>query len=54
VPIVNSYMMYHALADNGVTVQFVAYPVQSHFPDDPVHVSDVYRRWVEWLTKYAH
>ncbi|HLJ83120.1 MAG TPA: S9 family peptidase [Candidatus Eremiobacteraceae bacterium] len=54
VPIVNSYMMYHALADYGVTVQFVAYPVQSHFPDDPVLVSDVYRRWVEWLTKYAH
>jgi dipeptidyl aminopeptidase/acylaminoacyl peptidase len=53
VPIVNSYMMYHALADRGVTVQFHAYPVQSHFPGDPVHVSDVYRRWVEWVTKYA-
>ncbi len=54
VPIVNSYMMYHALADRGVTVQFIAYPAESHFPDDPVRVSDVYRRWVEWLVKYAH
>ena len=53
VPIVNSYMMYHALADRGVTVRFFAYPADSHFPDDPVRVADVYTRWVAWLVKYA-
>ncbi|HKW44368.1 MAG TPA: S9 family peptidase, partial [Candidatus Eremiobacteraceae bacterium] len=53
VPIVNSYEMYHALKDRGVTVQFIAYPVDVHFPDDPVRESDVDRRWIAWLEKYA-
>jgi len=53
VPIVNSYEMYHALKDHGVTVQFIAYPVDVHFPTDPVRETDVERRWVDWLAKYA-
>jgi dipeptidyl aminopeptidase/acylaminoacyl peptidase len=53
VPIVNSYEMYHALKDHGVTVQFIAYPVDVHFPDDPVREADVDRRWISWLEKYA-
>jgi dipeptidyl aminopeptidase/acylaminoacyl peptidase len=52
VPITNSYDMYHALKDNGVTVQFIAYPVSGHFPGDPVRATDVMRRWVEWMDKY--
>ena len=53
VPIVNSYEMYHALKDHGVTVQFIAYPVDVHFPDDPVRDTDIERRWVDWLVKYT-
>jgi dipeptidyl aminopeptidase/acylaminoacyl peptidase len=53
VPIVNSYEMYHALKDHGVTVQFIAYPVDVHFPNDPVRETDVDRRWIEWLAKYT-
>jgi dipeptidyl aminopeptidase/acylaminoacyl peptidase len=53
VPIVNSYEMYHALKDHGVTVRFVAYPVDVHYPGDPVRNEDVTRRWIAWLTKYA-
>ena len=53
VPIINSYEMYHALKDHGVTVQFIAYPVNSHFPGDPVREADVDRRWIAWLEKYA-
>ncbi|HEY7981829.1 MAG TPA: S9 family peptidase [Candidatus Eremiobacteraceae bacterium] len=53
VPIINSYEMYHALKDHGVTVQFIAYPLDVHFPDDPVRQADVYRRWIAWLEKYA-
>jgi dipeptidyl aminopeptidase/acylaminoacyl peptidase len=49
VPITQSYKLYHALKDNNVPVQFVAYPVSGHFPGDPVRQKDVYRRWVEWL-----
>jgi dipeptidyl aminopeptidase/acylaminoacyl peptidase len=40
------------LADNGLLVKFVAYPVAVHFPDDPVRYQDVYRRWLDWLDQY--
>jgi dipeptidyl aminopeptidase/acylaminoacyl peptidase len=52
VPVAQSYELYHALKDNGVPVKFVAYPVSGHFPNDPVRVTDVYRRWVDWLDLY--
>jgi dipeptidyl aminopeptidase/acylaminoacyl peptidase len=52
VPITQSYEMYHALKDHGVTVDFWAYPVAGHFPGDPVRSLDVYRRWIDWLAKY--
>lgn len=52
VPLVNSYEWYHALRDNGVTVEFWAYPADTHFPGDIVQQTDVYRRWVGWMTKY--
>ncbi|NOZ77697.1 MAG: S9 family peptidase [Acidobacteria bacterium] len=52
VPLVNSYEWYHALRDNGVTVTFYAYPENTHFPHDIVQVTDVYRRWVNWMKKY--
>ena len=52
VPITNSYKLYHALKDNGTTVQFVAYPVAGHFPSDPVRSEDVQKRWLGWLEQY--
>jgi len=52
VPIINSYEMYHALHDNGVTTEFFAYPTDTHFPGGIVRRTDVYKRWVEWLEKY--
>jgi dipeptidyl aminopeptidase/acylaminoacyl peptidase len=52
VPLVNSYEWYHALRDAGVEVQFFAYPVDTHFPRDIVRTTDVYRRWVEWMTQH--
>ncbi len=52
VPLVNSYEWYHALRDNGVTVEFWAYPADTHFPGDIVQQTDVYRRWVGWMKKY--
>lgn len=52
VPITQSYEMYHALKDNGVTTQFFAYPVAGHFPGDPVHRQDVMTRWIGWLNQY--
>ncbi|HET9819015.1 MAG TPA: S9 family peptidase [Rhodanobacteraceae bacterium] len=52
VPLVNSYEWYHALRDNGVTVEFWAYPADTHFPRDIVQTTDVYRRWVDWMKQY--
>lgn len=52
VPIPQSFEMYHALKDNGVTTKFIAYPVGGHFPGDPVRASDVFTRWVGWINQY--
>jgi dipeptidyl aminopeptidase/acylaminoacyl peptidase len=52
VPITQSYQLYHALMDNGVATQFIAYPVSGHSPSDPVHSRDVDRRWIAWLAKF--
>jgi dipeptidyl aminopeptidase/acylaminoacyl peptidase len=52
VPIYNSYAWYHALKDEGVYVEFVAFPRDSHFPGDPVGQEDVTRRWVDWMVRY--
>lgn len=52
VPITQSYKMYHALKENGVKAQFIAYPIPGHFPGDPVHVRDVYRRRINWIAQH--
>ena len=52
VPLLNSYEWYHALRDNGVPVEFWAYPVDTHFPKDIVRTTDVYRRWVGWISAH--
>jgi dipeptidyl aminopeptidase/acylaminoacyl peptidase len=52
VPLINSYEWYHALRDNGVPVEFWAYPVDTHFPEDIVRTTDVYRRWVTWMVTH--
>lgn len=49
VPVTQSYKLYHALKDNGVTVKFIAYPGRTHFPGDPVRSKDVLRNWVDWV-----
>ncbi len=51
VTVTQSYKLYHALKDNGTTVQFIAYPTGGHFPPDPVHQRDIRRRWIEWISR---
>jgi dipeptidyl aminopeptidase/acylaminoacyl peptidase len=49
-PFSQSYHFYHALRDNGVPVQFIAYPLQGHGPEtDPVNERDKFRRWIGWI-----
>jgi len=52
VAITESFEWFHALRENGVTAQFIAYPVYGHSPTDPVHQRDVQRRWIEWMQTY--
>jgi dipeptidyl aminopeptidase/acylaminoacyl peptidase len=52
VPLLNSFEWFHALRDAGVEVEFYAYPTDTHFPKDIVRTTDVYRRWVAWMTKH--
>lgn len=52
VPLVNAEEWYHGLRDNGVPVEFYAYPEASHVPHDLAQVSDVFRRWIGWMEKY--
>ena len=52
VAITESFEWFHALRDNGVTTQFIAYPVYGHSPSDPVQQRDVQRRWIEWMQTY--
>ncbi|MDQ3996296.1 MAG: S9 family peptidase [Gemmatimonadota bacterium] len=52
VVVTGSYKIYHALKDNGVPVQFVAFPGGGHSPGDPVRQLERDRRWVEWLARW--
>jgi len=47
-----SAMYYHALRDNGKDATFVAWPVQGHFPHDPVRTADVYARWLDFIAQH--
>src|SRR5579872_200254 len=51
-PMVGSYQLYHALADQGVPVSFIAIPNAFHFPRDPVHIEGYNRVTLEWVDRY--
>ncbi len=53
VTITGSYKLHGALRDNGIPVQFIAYPGEGHFPRDPVRTMDVYTRWIKWIEQYV-
>ena len=49
---VSAYAFYHALRDLGKPVELIAYPVDGHYPSDPVRSADVTRRWVDYIAEY--
>jgi len=51
-PFASSSMYYHALRDNGKDATFVAYPVDGHFPTDPVRTLDLFGRWIDWFASH--
>jgi dipeptidyl aminopeptidase/acylaminoacyl peptidase len=54
VPITQSYKLFHALRDAGVTSRFIAYPIAGHNAADPVRQRDVQERWIGWLERYLN
>ena len=51
-PFATSSMYYHALRDNGKDATFVAWPVDGHFPSDPVRLTDVFSRWIDYIARH--
>jgi dipeptidyl aminopeptidase/acylaminoacyl peptidase len=51
-PFATSAMYYRALRDNGKDATFVAYPIDGHFPSDPVRILDLYGRWIDWFASH--
>ena len=51
VPTPTSYEFFHALRAAGAPVELLIYPVNGHFPQDPLHFEDVARRWVDWFAQ---
>jgi dipeptidyl aminopeptidase/acylaminoacyl peptidase len=52
VPTPLSYEFYHAIRATGTPVELLVYPVNGHFPSDPLHAEDVNRRWIDWFAKH--
>jgi dipeptidyl aminopeptidase/acylaminoacyl peptidase len=52
VTVSQSYKLFHNLKDNGTEVKFIAYPISGHFPQDPIHRKDVYKRWISWIADH--
>jgi dipeptidyl aminopeptidase/acylaminoacyl peptidase len=51
-PFATSSMYYRALRDNHKDVTFIAYPVDGHFPTDPVRTMDVYQRAGDFIAQH--
>ncbi len=51
-PFATSSMYYRALRDNHKNVTFVAYPVDGHFPHDPVRRADVIDRFGDFIAAH--
>jgi dipeptidyl aminopeptidase/acylaminoacyl peptidase len=48
-PFATSSMYWRALRDNHKDATFVAYPIDGHFPSDPVRAADVYQRTLDFI-----
>jgi dipeptidyl aminopeptidase/acylaminoacyl peptidase len=51
-PFATSSMYFRALRDNHKDVTFIAYPVDGHFPSDPVRTMDVYGRAADFIARH--
>lgn len=52
VPTPLSYEFYHAVRATGTPVEMVVFPVNGHYPSDPLHRLQVTHLWVDWFAKH--
>jgi dipeptidyl aminopeptidase/acylaminoacyl peptidase len=52
VPPTQSFALYHALKDNGVETQFVAFQGRTHASGDPVNVRERTQLWLGWIRSH--
>jgi dipeptidyl aminopeptidase/acylaminoacyl peptidase len=52
VPTPLSYEFYHAVRATGTPVEMVVFPVNGHFPSDPLHREEVNHRWIDWFARH--
>jgi dipeptidyl aminopeptidase/acylaminoacyl peptidase len=52
VPTPLSYEFYHAVRAAGTPVEMVVFPVNGHFPSDPLHREEVTHRWIDWFARH--
>ncbi|MBD5604061.1 MAG: S9 family peptidase [Candidatus Eremiobacteraeota bacterium] len=51
-PFATSSMYWRALRDNGKDATLRVWPVDGHFPHDPVRRADVYDHWIDYIARH--
>lgn len=51
-PFATSSMYWRALRDNGKDATLRVWPVNGHFPDDPVRIVDIYHYWIDYIAQH--
>jgi dipeptidyl aminopeptidase/acylaminoacyl peptidase len=51
-PFATSSMYYRALRDNHKDATLRVWPVDGHFPHDPVRAADVYAHWIDYIAQH--
>ncbi|MBV9333456.1 MAG: S9 family peptidase, partial [Candidatus Eremiobacteraeota bacterium] len=51
-PFATSSMYWRALRDNHKDATLRVWPVDGHFPDDPVRIADIFHYWIEYLADH--
>ncbi|HYL27367.1 MAG TPA: alpha/beta fold hydrolase, partial [Candidatus Nitrosotalea sp.] len=51
-PFATSSMYWRALRDNHKDATLRVWPIDGHFPTDPVRIVDVYRYWIDYIAQH--
>ncbi len=52
VPPAQAMALYHAMKDNGVETEFVAFPGRTHASSDPANSRERTRLWIDWVQRH--